>query len=61
MRSFYDLLRQETHLSIHIIGMELNLIGLLNDAIRVSGLSVEDGDTVKLNAVSQVDAVFSHG
>jgi hypothetical protein len=33
----------------------------LNDTIRISGLSGEDGGIVKLNAVSHVDAVFSHG
>jgi hypothetical protein len=36
--------------------MELNL-----NAIHVLGLGSEDGGIVKLNAVSQVDAVFSHG
>jgi hypothetical protein len=41
--------------------MELNLNGLPNDAIHVSGLGGEDGGVVKLNAVSEVDAVFSHG
>jgi hypothetical protein len=41
--------------------MELNLNGLRNDAIHVSGVSGEDGGIVKLNAVFQVDAVFSHG
>jgi hypothetical protein len=41
--------------------MELNLNGLLNDAIHVLDFSGEDGGIVKLNAMSQVDAVFSHG
>jgi hypothetical protein len=41
--------------------MELNLNGLPNDAIDVSGFSGEDGVFVKLNAVSQVDGVFSYG
>jgi hypothetical protein len=49
------------HLCIHIVGMELNLNGLLNDAIHVLGLIGYDGGTVKLNVVSQVSAVFSHG
>jgi hypothetical protein len=40
--------------------MELNLNGLPNDVIHVSGFSGEDGCFVKLNAVSQVDAVFSY-
>jgi hypothetical protein len=41
--------------------MEINLNGFPNDAIHVSGFSGEDGGIVKLNAVSQVDTVFSHG
>jgi hypothetical protein len=41
--------------------MELNLNGLRNDAIHVSGFSGEDGGIVKSNAVFQVDAVFNHG
>jgi hypothetical protein len=41
--------------------MELNLNDLPNDATHVSGLSGEDGGIVKLNTVSQADAVFSHG
>jgi hypothetical protein len=41
--------------------MELNLNGLPDDAIHVLGHSGEDGGIAKLNAVSQVDAVFSHG
>jgi hypothetical protein len=54
------LVETKTHLSVHIVGMELNLNGLPNDAIHVSGLIGQDGGTVKLNAVSQVDAVFGH-
>jgi hypothetical protein len=41
--------------------MELNLNGFPDDAIHISGLGGEDGGIVKLNAVSQVDAMFSHG
>jgi hypothetical protein len=41
--------------------MELNLNGLHNDVIHVSGFRGKDGGIVKLNAVSQFDAVFSHG
>jgi hypothetical protein len=41
--------------------MELNLNSLPNDAIHVSDFSGEDGGFVKLNAVSQVDGVFSCG
>jgi hypothetical protein len=48
-------------LSVHIVGMELNLNSLPNDAIHVSGFSGEDGGLVKLNVVSQVDGVFSYG
>jgi hypothetical protein len=39
--------------------MELNLHGLPNDATHVLGLSGEDGVIMKLDVVSQVDAVFS--
>jgi hypothetical protein len=41
--------------------MELTLNGLSNDVIHVSGFSGEDGGFLKLNAVSQVDDVFSYG
>jgi hypothetical protein len=51
----------KTNLSVDIVGMELNLNGLPNDVIYVSCFSGEDGGIVKLNVVSQVDAVFSHG
>jgi hypothetical protein len=61
MRGFHDFLRQKTNLSVHIVGMELNLNGLPDDAVHVSGFSGEDGGFVKLNAVSQVDGVFSYG
>jgi hypothetical protein len=44
---------RKIHLTVHIVGMELNLSGFPNDAIRVSGLSGEDGGIEKLNAVSQ--------
>jgi hypothetical protein len=51
----------KTNLSVRIIGIELNLNGLHNDAVHVSGFSGEDGGFVELNAVSQVDGVFSYG
>jgi hypothetical protein len=51
----------KTHLSVHIVLMELNIHGLLNDEIHVSGPTGEDGGIVKFHAVSQVAAVFSHG
>jgi hypothetical protein len=41
--------------------MVLNLSGLPNNAIHVLGFSGEDGSMVKLDVVSQVDAVFSYG
>jgi hypothetical protein len=41
--------------------MELNLNGLPNNAIHVLCFSSEVRGNVKLYAVSQVDAVFSHG
>jgi hypothetical protein len=50
-----------TNLSVHAVGMELNLNGLPNDAVHVSGFIGEDGGFVELNAVSQVDGVFSYG
>jgi hypothetical protein len=40
--------------------MELNLNGFPNDAIHAVGLGGEDRGIVKLNAVSQVDALFSN-
>jgi hypothetical protein len=52
------LAKRKTNLSVHIVGMVLNLNGLPNDAIHVSGFSGEDGGFVKLSAVSQVDGVF---
>jgi hypothetical protein len=51
----------KTHLSVHIVGMELNFNGLPNDAIHVLGRSGEDRSIMKFDAVSEVDAVFSHG
>jgi hypothetical protein len=41
--------------------MEVNLNGLPNNAIHVSGFSGDHGGIVKWNAVSRVDAVFSYG
>jgi hypothetical protein len=49
-----------TNLSVHIVGMEVNLNGFPNDAIYVSLFSGEDGGFVKLNAMSQDDGVFSY-
>jgi hypothetical protein len=40
--------------------MEFNLNGFLNDAIHILRLGGEDGGIRKLNAVSQIDAVFSY-
>jgi hypothetical protein len=40
--------------------MELNLNGLLNNAIHISGFSGEDGGIFKFNAVSRVDVEFSY-
>jgi hypothetical protein len=40
--------------------MEVILNGFPNDAIDVSRFSGEDGGFVKLNAMSQVDGVFSY-
>jgi hypothetical protein len=42
-------------LSLHTVGMELDLNGLPNNVIHLLGRSGEDGGIVKLNAV------FSHG
>jgi hypothetical protein len=41
MRGFHDLLRQKPT-SVHIVGMELNLNGISNNAIHVSGFNGED-------------------
>jgi hypothetical protein len=51
----------KTNLSVHVVGMELKLNGLPNDAVHVSGFIGEDGGFVELNVVSQVDGVFSYG
>jgi hypothetical protein len=51
MTGFHDLLRKNQPL-FHIVGMELNLNGLPNDAIHVSGFGGENGGFVKLNVVS---------
>jgi hypothetical protein len=40
----------KTHLSVHIVWMELNLNGLTNEAIHILDLSGEDGGTVKYDA-----------
>jgi hypothetical protein len=53
MRGFHELLTQKR--------MKLYLNSLPNNAIHVTGLSGEDGGTVKQNAVSQVDTLFSYG
>jgi hypothetical protein len=50
----------KANLSVHTVGMELNLNGLLNDGIQVWGFSGEDGGFVKLIEVSQVDSMFSY-
>jgi hypothetical protein len=55
------LAQTKTHLSVHIVGIELNLSGLPNDAIHISGFCGEDGGVMKLNVACQVNAVFSHG
>jgi hypothetical protein len=56
-----DLDKKKSNLSVHIVGMELNLNVLPNDVIHVSSFSGEDGGIVKLDAVSQVNTEFSHG
>jgi hypothetical protein len=48
-------------LSVNIVRVELNLIGLPNNAVHMSGFLGEDGRIVELNAVSLVDTVFSYG
>lgn len=49
----------EAHLSIHTFGMELNFNGLPNNAVHVTRLSGKNEGSVKLNAVSEAEAVFS--
>jgi hypothetical protein len=51
MRGFHGFLRQNQPLC-HTAVMEINLNGLHNNSIHVSGLTGEDGSTVKLKAVS---------
>jgi hypothetical protein len=51
----------KTHLSLHIVAMELNFNGLPKDSNHVLGLSGEDGGIMKLDVVTQVEAVLSHG
>jgi hypothetical protein len=46
MRGFQELLKQNQHLC-YIFGIKLNLTGLPNNAILVSGFSGEDGGIVK--------------
>jgi hypothetical protein len=41
--------------------VEFNLNGLPDNAVRISGFRGEDGRIVGLNAVSEVDIVFSYG
>jgi hypothetical protein len=50
----------KTNLSVHTVGMELNINGLPNDAVHLSCFSGEDGGFAELIAVSQVDGVFSY-
>jgi hypothetical protein len=42
-------------LSVHIIGMELNLSCLPDDTVRVSGFSGEDAGGMELDEGSEVD------
>jgi hypothetical protein len=58
MGGFHDFLGQKP--TPHFAGMELNINGLPNNVIHVSGFSGEDGGIAKLNAVSQVNTVFSY-
>jgi hypothetical protein len=48
--------REKTKISVHIVGMGINLNGLPNSAIHISDFNI-----VKENAVSRIDAVFSYG
>jgi hypothetical protein len=51
----------KTNLSVHIVGMELNLNGLPNDAVHVSDFSGEDGGFGERKAASRDDGVLSYG
>jgi hypothetical protein len=45
------LVETKTNLSVHIVGMELNLNGLPNDAVQISGFSgqgLDDGQGPKI-------------
>jgi hypothetical protein len=47
MRGFCDLLRQKTNISVHMVGMELNLNGIPKSAIHVWGFSGKDEGIMK--------------
>jgi hypothetical protein len=51
MGSFHDLLRQKQNLSLHIIGMELNLNCLPDDRIHLFEFGGVDAGIMELNAM----------
>jgi hypothetical protein len=60
IRGSHDLLRQKPP-SLDIVRVELNLNGLSDNAVHISGFRGEDGRIVEFIAVSLVDTVFSYG
>jgi hypothetical protein len=58
IRGFCGLLRQKPS-SVHIVRVEFNLSGLVNNAVHVSGFCGEVGGTVELNAVPLASTVHS--
>jgi hypothetical protein len=57
---FHDFAEIKTNISVHIAGWSC-LNDLANNKIHVSGFSAEDGGAVKLNALPQMDSMFSYG
>jgi hypothetical protein len=48
-------------LSVHNVGMKLNLNCFPDDVIHVSGFGGEAGNVTLLDVVPQVDTVLHHG
>jgi hypothetical protein len=60
IRGFHDLARQKPNSLLILLSVEFKLNGLPDNTVHISGFRSEDGRTVELNAVSQVDTVFSY-
>jgi hypothetical protein len=55
---FCDLFKQKLSPLFHIIGLELNLICLPDDAVLVSGCDGEGCGVTKVGRMSQVDTIL---